>query len=190
MCILKTLLQQCPKLYDWNALTLHFLKDDCRVLYEKTIAMPALPLSVVTTNLASLEAGCKHKSKTRKRRNQNANEIAATENDWYEELPMPSPPPKISVKLIASLNEMPFYATRNQKSSEGNHTNVGNDINHIESLPVDVREVKCNSSIGDDKEEMNFSNLYRRCSDFELFEETSSSEDNEEKIKHGRRRPC
>lgn len=169
MCILKTLLELCPDLYEGNALTLNFLSREFRALYESAVPMPALPSDVIAVNLLSIREGGK------KRR---------IESAMLEGLPPPSEAPAVSIRVIENLTEMPFWATRKQKPSkvkrkpEPIHKDAeGGEI--VEDATAD-RTKESQNGIGD---------LYRRCCDSELLEDTSSSEDERQNRndKHARR---
>ena len=194
MCMLKTLLELCPDLYDRNQLTLNFLKQDCKANYDSAVAMKALPQAVIAANILSIKEGGK------KRR------ILSAAAD-AEGLP-PAPPlpeaPVVAIRVVSSLSEMPFWVTRNGKRrAEPNNNKTTNQSPQKcknttqSSAPVpaeanSVIEIVDNAattnpevietaiSINDKESHKGIGDLYRRCCNFEFLGDTSSSEEERE----------
>ena len=168
MCILKTLLELCPDLYGRNHITLNFLQEDCREIYDKVVSMPALPEAVIAANLISI----KQVAKKRK--------LLSNASDAVG-LPTPPPRPKApaaSVRVISSLDEMPFWATRNKKAPKQKQRARTDDPssqpqkneNTIMSSSADAKTSATSNRDG-------ITDIYRRCREFNLLCDSTSSED-------------
>ena len=197
MCMLKTLLELCPDLYDRNQLTLNFLNQDCRAKYESAVAMKTLPQAVIAANLLSIHEGGK------KRR------ILSSAAD-AEGLP-PAPPlpeaPVVAIRMVSSLSEMPFWVTRNGKrraeptintpinqrpqksnaataqssTAAATEAEANSVIEIVDNTATTNPEVIENATIiNDEKSHKGIGDLYRRCCNSELLGDTSSSEDERE----------
>lgn len=131
MCMLKTLLECCPDLYDWNHLTLNFLKDRCKQIYIKSVAMPSLPASVQTfsnfdgnntknkTNISKTKANTN--TKEQKRQGYRATDAIGDDDVNKQQLQnekRPETPQTPTINTIISLEEMAFFPTRNQAKSK------------------------------------------------------------------------
>lgn len=168
MCILKTLLELCPDLYDRNQITLNFLQQDCREIYDKVVSMPALPEAVIAANLISI----KQVAKKRK--------LLSNASDA---LGLPPPPvrrkaPAVSVRVISSLDEMPFWATRNKKAPKQKQRAQTDDPS---SQPQQIENTILSSSADAKRSATSnrdgIADIYRRCREFNLLCDSTSSED-------------
>lgn len=183
MCILKTLLELCPDLYERNNITLNFLKQECKTIYENATSMPALPEAVIAANLLAIKEVAKKRT------------ILSKATDA---LGLPQPPPREKaptpmVRVVSGLHEMPFWVSRNQKSSKkkqkANKKSATNSRNHL-SENQSASEATISASFSASNAEIQeptiaktdgIRELYRRCCDSKMFDDdTSSSEDEHE----------
>lgn len=169
MCILKTLLELCPDLYDRNHITLNFLQQDCREIYDKVVSMPALPEAVIAANLISI----KQVAKKRK--------LLSNASDAVG---LPPPPPRrkapaASVRVISSLDEMPFWSTRNKKAPKQKRHAQTNDPSsqpqQTENTTLESSaDAKTSATLTSNRD--GITDLYRRCCEFNLLCDSTSSE--------------
>lgn len=168
MCILKTLLELCPDLYDRNKLTLNFLQQKFRQIYDEANSMPALPESVIAVNLISIKEVAKKRTILSK-----ASDAAG----------LPPPPtrqkaPTASIRVISSLEEMPFWATRNKKPAKTKQRiQTKNQSPQPHQTENAASSSAANANVSVTKEQDGISDLYKRNCEFNLLFDSTSSED-------------
>jgi len=177
MCILKTLLELCPDLYQRNQLTLNFLHQDGRSIYEAASAMPALPAVVIAANLKSIREGGKKRK------------ILSKASDAEGLPPAPTLPevPVAYVRVVSNLQEMPFWETRNQsvlhrrtKKSKKNaqQPTKAQGENEVSTTEISKKTTGVNGkNVEITKKNKSIDDLYLRCRTFDFMGDSSSFEE-------------
>ena len=170
MCILRTLLELCPTLYERNHLTLNFLKAESKAVWEKAPAMPALPAAVIAENLRSIKGPVKKRT------------ILSCPVSTADLPPAPIIPkaPVASVKLLMSLSEMEFWVTRKSQPPKSKRGSNNNNTNRNQQLTTATGVNDCtNSEIGEKQTIASNVDIQEECNDihFDLSDNISFTKD-------------